>query len=405
MAKTFAYRARDSAGKLLTGTIVADSQSAVAAFIREKGYYVTNIREKEERGLFKYSFNRYRRVSLKDLALLCRQFATMSEAGLSFVNCVNILQQQTGNAKLKAALQDIDRKIREGSSLTQAMANYPDVFPDIMRGLIEAGELGGALDTILDRLAMHFEKEYKMNEKVKSAMTYPAVVMTMAVLVVIFVLTFVLPTFMKLFEGSKIQLPLPTRILLAVSGFIQDFWPFLLLLLGAVAAAFWFMYQKPRVKMQLDRLVLRLPVFGLLTRKVVIARFSRTMGTLLRGGMPILNALEVAKKTTGNISMMKALASAQNSVRQGLGLSAPLSASNLFTPMMVQMVAIGEESGELDKMLDKVADFYESDVDDMVSRLSSLIEPVMIAVLGVIVGTIIISIVLPMFDAVTAVGQ
>lgn len=405
MAKTFAYRARDSAGKLLTGTIVADSQSAVAAFIREKGYYVANIRENEERGLFKYSFSRYRRVSLKDLALLCRQFATMSEAGLSFVNCINILQQQTGNARLKAALQDIDRKIREGSSLTQAMANYPDVFPDIMRGLIEAGELGGALDTILDRLAMHFEKEYKMNEKVKSAMTYPAVVMTMAVLVVIFVLTFVLPTFMKLFEGTKIQLPLPTRILLAVSGFIQDFWPFLLLFLSAAAAAGWFMYQKPRVKMQLDRLVLRLPVFGLLTRKVVIARFSRTMGTLLRGGMPILNALEVAKKTTGNISMTKALASAQNSVRQGLGLSAPLSASSLFTPMMVQMVAIGEESGELDKMLDKVADFYESDVDDMVSRLSSLIEPIMIAVLGVVVGMIIISIALPMFDAVTAVGQ
>ncbi|MEN6566341.1 MAG: type II secretion system F family protein, partial [Veillonellales bacterium] len=210
---------------------------------------------------------------------------------------------------------------------------------------------------------------------------------------------------MKMFDNMKVQLPLPTRILLSVSGFIQDFWPFILLFLGAAAAGFMVLYKKPQVKTHVDRFVLQLPVFGLLTRKVIIARFSRTMGTLLRGGMPILKALEVVKKTTGNTSMTKALTSAQNSVREGMGLSTPLSTSSLFTPMVVQMVAIGEESGELDKMLDKIADFYESDVDDMVSRLSSLIEPVLIGVLGVIVGGIIISIALPMFDAVTSMGQ
>ncbi|MEN6413514.1 MAG: type II secretion system F family protein [Veillonellales bacterium] len=405
MAKTFAYRAKDATGQLLTGTIVADSHSAVAAFIRGKGYYVTNIREHKENISLKAYCDRFRRVSQKELAIFCRQFATMAEAGLSFVTCIHVLYQQTTNAKLKMALQDVDRKIQEGESLAQSMAVHPDVFPEIMVGMIEAGELGGVLDTVLDRLALHFEKEYKMNEKVKSAMAYPAVVMTMAGLVVVFVLTFVLPTFMKMFDNMKVQLPLPTRILLSVSGFIQDFWPFILLFLGAAAAGFMVLYKKPSVKMQLDRFVLQLPVFGLLTRKVIIARFSRTMGTLLRGGMPILKALEVVKKTTGNTGMTKALMSAQNSVREGQGLSTPLSSSSLFTPMVVQMVAIGEESGELDKMLDKIADFYESDVDDMVSRLSSLIEPVLIGVLGVIVGGIIISIALPMFDAITSVGQ
>ncbi|MEN6567055.1 MAG: type II secretion system F family protein, partial [Veillonellales bacterium] len=236
MAKTFAYRAKDATGQLLTGTIVADSQSAVAAFIRGKGYYVTNIREHKENISLKAYCDRFRRVSQKELAIFCRQFATMAEAGLSFVTCIHVLYQQTANAKLKAALQDVDRKIQEGESLAQSMAVHPDVFPEIMVGMIEAGELGGVLDTVLDRLALHFEKEYKMNEKVKSAMAYPAVVMTMAGLVVVFVLTFVLPTFMKMFDNMKVQLPLPTRILLSVSGFIQDFWPFILLFLGAAAA-------------------------------------------------------------------------------------------------------------------------------------------------------------------------
>lgn len=405
MAKTFAYKAKDRTGQLLTGTIMAENQVAVAAYIRDKGYYVTNIKEIREQLSFNELIGRLRGVSSKDIAVFCRQFATMIDAGLSLIATLNILIEQTYNPKLKAALKDIYQKVQQGETLTSSMRNNEAIFPNIMINMIEAGEFGGVLDEVLERLAIHFEKEHKMNEKVKSAMTYPAVVMGMAVLAVIFILTFVLPTFMQLFETMKAELPLPTRILLAISGFLQVYWPFLLVLILGVLAGGSQLYKNQKYRIVFDRLLLDIPVFGVLTQKIAIARFSRTLGTLLRGGVSIINALEVVKNTTGNMSMVKALTSAQASVREGLGLATPLGTSNVFTPMVIQMVAIGEESGELDHMLDKIADFYDSDVDDMVSRLSSLLEPILIAFLGVVIGAIILAVALPMFDVVTNVGR
>ncbi len=401
MAKTFAYKAKDRAGRLMAGTILAENEAAVATFIRDKGYYVTQIKTQQEQNFFISFLGNLQQVSTKELAVICRQFSTMIDAGISLIACLNILIDQTYNSKIKTAFKDIYLKVQQGETLSRAMGSHPKIFPEIMVSMIEAGEVGGVLDDILNRLAIHFEKEHKMNEKLKSAMTYPLLVISLAVLAVIFILTFVLPTFVQLFISLKAELPLPTRILLSISGILQNYWPCLLVVLGIAGYGFAALARIPQGEMLISQIILRMPVFGMLWRKVAIARFSRTLGTLIRGGIPILIALETVRNTTANIGMTTALTTAQASVRKGLGLATPLSKSKIFTPMVIQMVAIGEASGELDKMLDKVADFYESDVDHLVNRLGSLIEPILISVLGAIIGFIIISVLLPMFDLIS----
>ncbi|MPM57762.1 Type II secretion system protein F [bioreactor metagenome] len=405
VAKTFVYQAKDRTGQLLTGTILADSESAVAAYVRNKGCFVTQIKQEKEAFSLITIRNKLTRIKTNDLAVFCRQFATMVDAGLSLLNCLNILIEQTYNPTLKTALSQVYKKVQEGNTLSSALSDHPKVFPSLMVSMVEAGELGGVLDDVLNRLAIHFEKEHKMNEKVKSAMTYPIVVICMALTIVIFMLTFVLPTFTQMFTSMNAQLPVPTRMLLAVSDFLKEYWAALLVVTIAKVYILAMLARRPQAKIIIDRIILNAPVFGMLLRKVAIARFSRTLGTLIRGGVPIISAIEVVKNTTTNSGMINALSSAQASIREGAGLSAPLGSSSIFTAMVVQMIAVGEETGELDKMLDKIADFYESDVDDVVGRLSSLLEPILIGVLGVIIGTIIIAIVLPMFDAVTSIGN
>jgi len=373
----------------------------VANFVRSKGYYVTHIKEQKGRITIRSFLANLRSVKTKDLAVLCRQFATMMDAGLSMIACLSILIEQTYNARLKDALQNVFKKVQEGEALSRAMEERPDVFPPIVVSMVNAGEAGGVLDIVLNRLAAHFEKEHKMNEKVKSAMTYAAVVIGMAILSLTFILTFVFPTFIQMFTNMKVELPLPTRILLGISNFIRDYWPILTAAAGAGVYSLIWLLKKPETRKYLDPFLLRLPIFGMLFKKIAIARFSRTLSTLVRGGVPIIMALDVVKKTTGNTYMINAITSAQVSIKEGLGLAAPLGASAVFTPMVVQMVAVGEETGELDKMLEKIADFYESDVDDILGRLSALLEPVLVGVLGVVIGLIIISIVLPLFEVVT----
>lgn len=400
MARTFVYKAKDRTGQLIEGTLVADDQMAAANFVRNKGYFITQIKEQTTEFSLE-ALSSLRPVKTKDLAVFCRQFATMMDAGLSMISCLNILIDQTYNPRLKKALQQVYKKVQEGQPLSKAMEEEAGVFPTIMISMVNAGEVGGVLDVVLDRLAVHFEKEHKLNEKVKSAMTYPAVVITMAILSITFILTFVFPTFIQMFDNMKVELPLPTRILLGISGFLQNYWMILLPFgIGLIYVIMW-AFKKPEYRKHIDPWALRVPVFGMLWRKIAIARFSRTLSTLVRGGVPIITALDVVKKTANNTQLVDALTSSQTSIREGLGLAAPLGASMVFTPMVVQMVSVGEETGELDKMLEKVADFYESDVDDVVSRLSTLLEPILIGVLGVIIGLMIISIVLPLFDIVT----
>lgn len=405
MARTFVYKAKNMTGQILTGSILAEDETAVAVHIREKGYFVTKIHAEGGKNSLNTFFENLQSIKTKDLALLCRQFSTMVDAGLPIVACLNVLIDQTENKRLKKALQDVYQKIKEGEPLSQALKDYPRIFPDIMVNMIEAGEVGGVLDDILNRLATHFEKEHKLNQKVKSAMTYPAVVMSLAILSVVFILTFVLPTFVEMFANMKMELPLLTRILIAISNFLRNYSPFVLT--GVIGLVYGFIYagRQPKTRRMMDQAALVMPLLGILFRKLAIARFSRTLSTLLRGGVPIMSALDVVKKTMGNMSMTTALEEAQNGIREGSGLAATLAKSKVFTAMVIQMVAIGEESGALDKMLEKIADFYESEVEDMVGRLSSIIEPVIIALLGVVIGLIVISIALPLFDVITNAGK
>ncbi|MDF2634688.1 MAG: Type secretion system protein [Pelosinus sp.] len=405
MAKTFAYRAKDRNGEVLTGSILAENESAVAIHIREKGYFITQIKEENRVSSFNAFIDNLRSISLKEISIVCRLFATMIDAGLPLLSSLNVLIEQTDNPRIKKALQDVYKKVKEGETLSHSLGDHPSIFPNLMVNMVEAGEVGGVLDTVLNRLASHFEKEHKMNEKIKSALTYPTVVSIMAVLSVVFILTFVLPTFVQMFDNMKMELPLLTRILLAISSILRNYAPVLIFLMVAGAYGLKIAYQREQTKQMIDALALRIPVVGMLSRKIGIARFSRTLSTLLHGGVPIITSLEVVQKTIGNLSMMKALEQAQSGIKEGMGLASTLAQSKVFTPMVVQMVAIGEESGALDKMLEKIADFYESDVDDVVSRLSSIIEPVIIGVLGVVIGLIVIAIMIPMFDVIANAGS
>ena len=401
MARQFEYRARDARGQLFTGLILANDVASAAGHVRNKGLYVTQVKEAKSTQDIGVLLQNLRPIKTRDMSIFCRQFATMLEAGLPILTCLGVLTEQTENLRLKDNLHEVYKSIQEGQALAGAMEARPGVFPSIMITMVAAGELGGVLDVVMQRLAVHFEKEHRLNEKVKSAMTYPLVVMAMAVVVVIFVLTFILPTFVGMFASMNAELPLLTRGLLAVSAFITNHWIGLLLLTVVCVVGMKFGMQVKSVVEMKDRMILQLPVFGPLVRKVAVARFTRTLASLIRGGVPLLSALEVVKNATGNVVISDALAASQASIKEGENLSTRLGASRIFPPMVVQMVAVGEESGELDKMLDKVADFYEEDAEDLVNRLSSLMEPFLIAFLGIVIGAIIISILLPMFDVIT----
>lgn len=402
MAKTFAYTARERTGRIVAGTIVAEDSKAVAEFIQKKGYFVTRITEEKEPITVEGFFRNFQKISLKDMAILCRQFSTMMDAGLSLIAALNILIEQTENVKLKNALQVVLKRVQEGHAMSEAMTEFPDIFPTIMVAMVESGEVGGVLDEVMDRLATQFEKDYKMNEKVKSAMTYPIVVISMSILVVIFILTQVLPTFLGMFKNMNMELPFLTKMLLALSDGLKSYGLFLVPILVLIVVGYQQGLKNPQFRLSVDVIKLKLPVFGMLWRKVAIARFTRTLGTLLRGGVPLIAALDVVKKTTDNLSMTGALSKAQDSVREGHGLSVQLKQNkDLFPPMVIQMISVGEETGDLDRLLGKVADFYDDEVEDMVNRLSTLLEPLLIGFLGIVIGTIILSIMIPMFDVIS----
>jgi type IV pilus assembly protein PilC len=288
---------------------------------------------------------------------------------------------------------------------SKALGVYPDIFPSIMINLIEAGEVGGMLDEVLARLAVHFEKEYKMNEKVKSALTYPTVIVVAAIACVTFILTNVMPTFVQVFKDMNVKLPLLTQILMDISAFLRNNALLLVVGLGLLAFGWVTACRNPKFRKVVDQALLKLPIFGEIIKKVAIARFTRTLGTLVRSGVSLLLALEVVKKSAGNLVVVAAIDAAQENVKEGVSLSKTLTATALFPSMVTQMISIGEESGALDKMLEKIADFYESEVEDVVNRLSSILEPLIIIFLGVTVGLIVIAIMIPLFDVTSGAGN
>jgi type IV pilus assembly protein PilC len=383
---------------------VADKQEAVQQ-LRRRRIAVSQIRQKGgERGL-KLPFSRRKRVSGRDLAIFSRQFATMIDAGLPLVQCLDILSKQSQNKELARVVGLVQRDVEGGKTLAEAMARHPHVFDDLTINMVEAGEAGGILDNILDRLASYTEKAVALRRKVKSALTYPAVVLSVALLATVFMLLFIIPTFAKVFAQFGGTLPLPTRIVMGLSDFLKSFWWALLIMVIGAGFMIRRVYATPAGRLKIDGWLLKIPVLGELLLKASIARFSRTLGTMISSGVPILMALEITARTAGNRVVEKAVLATRGSIREGETIAQPLRVAKVFPPMVVQMIAVGEETGALDRMLSKIADFYDDEVNTAVETLTSIIEPVMIVVMGLIVGGMVVAMYMPMFQLANVVTQ
>jgi type IV pilus assembly protein PilC len=397
---TYSYSVRDRAGKLISGTLDAESESAVARRLKGMGYSPISISQSNA-GLSKEikipGFGGGK-IKLKDLAVFARQFATMINSGLSLLRALTILTEQTDNKKLAEVIGEVRNDVQAGNSLSGAMGKHPDVFPPLMVNMSKAGEIGGFLDSVLLQVAGNYESEVRLRGKIKSAMTYPTVVLCIAVLAVMGMLLFIVPTFAKMFKSLGAQLPAPTRLLVALSHLLKVGFP-VIIILAIVGVSVWSKVKnKEEVRNVVDPLKLKLPIFGALFQKVAISRFSRNLGTMLKSGVPILQSLDVVADTTGNIVLARATRDIQESVRQGESVTAPLRAHPVFPPMVAQMMAVGEDTGALDQMLEKISDFYDQEVEATTEALTSLIEPLMIAVLGGIIGSMIICLYMPIFS-------
>jgi type IV pilus assembly protein PilC len=324
----------------------------------------------------------------------------MINAGLAMVRCLDILSEQTEDKKLQQTLIQVRRDVEGGSTLSNALSKHPTVFSTLYTSMVKAGEMGGVLDEVLERLAGFMEKDYALKKKVKSALTYPVVILIMALGIVFFLVTYILPTFVTLFEGMNLELPLPTRVLIGTTKAVRN--PVILIpLIGVVVVGGVFVNRyisTPLGKKQYDLLKLNIPVFGLLNKKVAISRFCRTLGTLLSSGVPIMQALEIVGKASGNEIIAMTVGKIRESIREGESIASPLGASGMFPPMVTQMVAVGEETGNLDAMLSKISDFYDTEVEYLLSSLTSMLEPIMIVGMGAIVGFIVVSVFLPLYQ-------
>ncbi|MGH2693272.1 MAG: type II secretion system F family protein [Actinomycetota bacterium] len=398
MADSYAYRVRTREGRVLQGKMEADGEAAVANRLRSQGLIPVQI-SKEGRVSMKMEIRILpKKVKLKDLAIFSRQFATMINSGLSLLRALNILAEQTENPTLGSAIKELRDDVQKGSSLSASMSKHPKIFSTLFVSMVRAGETGGQLDTVLTRLADGYEKDYKLRQKVKAAMTYPVVVAGIAMLIVAIMLLFIVPTFANMFDDLGGTLPLPTKILLTISQSAK----FLIPIFAVAAIGGFFGYKRLRAsnadfRLRADSLKLRIPVFGDLFRKVALSRFSRTLALLLRAGVPVLQALDIVAETTGSEVLARAAHDIRESVRSGESMAGPLAKHDVFPPMVVQMIAVGEDTGALDAMLDKIADFYDQEVESTTESLTALIEPIMIAVLGGIVGSMVIALYMPMF--------
>ena len=398
-AAVYEYKVRDHAGSLQTGQLEAESQTQVATKLKAMGLVPVSITEAGS-GLNKEvslgSFGK-KKIKLKDLAVFSRQFATMINSGLSLLRALTILCEQTENKELSRVLREVRNDIETGGSLSGGMAKFPDAFPPLMTNMCKAGEVGGFLDSVLLQIATNYEAETKLRGKVKAALTYPVVVLCIALLAVTGMLLFIVPVFAGLFSSLGGTLPLPTRILVILSGGLKIAIIPLIVLIIAGRMVWRRVKRRPEVRNVVDPLKLKLPVFGDLMSKIVLTRFSRNLGTMMSSGVPILQSLDIVAETTGNIVVERATRAVQESVRNGESLSKPLEEHSIFPAMVVQMMAVGEETGDLDMMLAKIAEFYDQEVEATTESLTALIEPLMIAFLGGVVGSMIVALYMPIF--------
>ena len=398
--RTFQYAVRDRGGKLVKGRIEATNSAAVASRLRTMGMAPVAISEVQSIGLRReISLPRPSdRVGLKDIAVMSRQMATMVGAGLSLIRTLGILTEQTQNKNLARVLGRVRQDVENGQSLSTALAARKDVFPPLMINLVRAGETGGFLEDALVSVAENYESEVELRATIKSAMTYPVMVFGMAVLAVIGMLMFIVPVFQDMFASMGGRLPLPTQVLVTLSQAMR--WLAPVLAVAAGVAVWWWGRHKhdDAVRARVDPVKLAIPVFGALFGKVAIARFSRNLGTMIGAGVPIMQALDIVGRTSGNWAVEKAIAEVKDSVRNGQSLAGPLGEHPVFPPMVVQMISVGEDSGALETMLGKISEFYDHEVKSTTEQLTSLIEPLMIAILGVVIGGMIVALYLPIFN-------
>ena len=394
----FVWKGKTRDGKVVSGERVADNKEAVMALLRRDQILVSSVKEKgKEVALPKFGGG----VPAKDLAIFTRQFSVMIDAGLPLVQCLEILGGQQENKTFAKVLQQTRMDVEGGASLADAMRKHPKAFDDLFTNMIAAGEAGGILDTILKRLALYIEKNVKLKAQVKGAMVYPVAVISIAAIVITVILWKVIPTFAAMFAGLNAELPLPTRIVIAMSNWLVRLLPFLVVGGVLLVVAFKRYYATHGGRRMVDGIVLKLPIFGPVMRKLAVARFCRTLSTLISSGVPILDGLEITARTAGNAIIEDAIMVVRKGVESGLTVAQPLKETKVFPAMVVQMIGVGEQTGALDAMLSKIADFYEEEVDQAVANLLTLMEPVMILFLGVSVGGIIIAMYLPLFDLIS----
>jgi type IV pilus assembly protein PilC len=398
---SFEWKGRDREGNPQAGVLIGDNKDAVIAALRRQQIVVTTVKEKgKEIALPKFGGG----IKQKAVAVFTRQFSVMIDAGLPLVQCLDILGQQQDNKAFQKIILQVRQDVESGSSLADSLRKHPQAFSDLYVHMVAAGEAGGILDTILQRLASYIEKSVKLKSQVRSAMVYPLAVITIAIVVIYIILWKVIPVFATLFESLGTQLPFLTQVIVNISRFIGNFWWLIFLVVGGAIFALRQYYQTDAGRYQIDKLMLKMPVIGGLLRKIAVARFCRTLGTLLASGVAILESLEITARTAGNAVLEEAILQVRKDVEEGKTLAEPLARTEQFPPMVCQMVGVGEQTGAMDTMLSKIADFYEDEVDAAVEGMMALLEPVMIAFLGVVIGTIVVAMYLPMFSLISQIG-
>ncbi|HEU4685448.1 MAG TPA: type II secretion system F family protein [Nitrospira sp.] len=401
---TFAYVGRSRSGAVKKGELSAKTREEAVDQLRKQNIVVTSLDEKAKKGGFNVSFGTG--LTDKDLVVFTRQFGTMINAGLPLVQCLEILSTQSENKVLRETVGEVKTQVEAGSTFSDALKRHPKVFDDLYVNMVHAGEVGGLLDTILTRLAKHIEKAMKLKGQIKSAMVYPSAIMGVAVIVISVLMVWVIPIFEKMFtemSSGKVGLPGPTQLVIDISKFFQAAWYLVIAGIGVMIFATKKYYATPKGRLVIDKLLLKAPIVGDLIRKASVAKFTRTLGTLLSSGVPLLEGLSICAKTSGNKVIENALMDARVSISGGKTISDPLAKSETFPKMVTHMIAVGESTGALDAMLGKIADFYEDEVDQAVASLTSLLEPIMMVFLGVVIGFIVIAMYLPIFKMASAI--
>lgn len=394
----FVYRVKTKTGEL-TGEVESKSKDDVIATFRKQKIEIISVKKKSKEISFGGG-----KVTEKDVVVFTRQFATMVEAGLPLVQCLSILSTQSENKKFAKTIGEVKTSVEKGETFADALRRHPKVFDNLYSNMVEAGEVGGILDAILKRLAAYMEKAMALKGKVKSAMVYPIAIVSIAVIVIVFLMIFVIPTFATMFEGAGAALPLPTQVVMAASSYTKRYIVHTIVLAVVVGFLFKKFYATEKGKLVVDNIMLKVPVFGPLLQKVAVAKFTRTMGTLIASGVPILQGLDVTARTAGNKVIEKAVLSVIDDVQKGTNIAETLEKKKVFPTMVVQMIGVGEAAGALDSMLNKIADFYDEEVDTAVEGLTSLLEPALMAFLGVVVGFIVVAMYLPIFKLATLAG-